>query len=89
MKLSEYPKQVGVTYKTAYQWWRAGQLDAYQLPTGTIIVREAKPSATGVALYARVASADQKDEVTRQMQRLRGGAWPSGGCRRDRDRLWP
>ena len=52
MKLSEYAKQVGVTYKTAYQWWRAGQLDAYQLPTGTIIVREAKPSATGGALYA-------------------------------------
>jgi putative resolvase len=78
VKLSEYAKQVGVTYKTAYQWWRAGQLDAYQLPTGTIIVREAKPSATGVALYARVASADQKDEVTRQMQCLRDYAAARG-----------
>jgi putative resolvase len=78
MKLSEYAKQVGVTYKTAYQWWKAGQLDAYQLPTGTIIVREAKPSATGVALYARVSSADQKEDVARQMQRLRDYAAARG-----------
>ena len=78
MKLSEYAKQVGVTYKTAYQWWRAGQLDAYQLPTGTIIVRESKPAATGAALYARVSSAKQKDDVTRQMQRLRDYAAARG-----------
>jgi putative resolvase len=78
VKLSDYAKQVGVTYKTAYQWWKAGQLDAYQLPTGTIIVREAKPSATGVALYARVSSADQKADLTRQMQRLRDYAAARG-----------
>jgi len=78
MKLSEYAKQVGVTYKTAYQWWKAGQLDAYQRPTGTIIVREAKPSATGVALYARVSSADQKADETRQMHRLRDYAAARG-----------
>jgi predicted site-specific integrase-resolvase len=78
MKLSEYARQVGVTYKTAYQWWKAGQLDAYQLPTGTIIVREPKMVATGVALYARVSSAAQKDDVTRQMQRLRDYAAARG-----------
>jgi putative resolvase len=71
MKLSDYAKQTGVTYKTAWQWWKAGQLDAYQLPTGTIIVRESRVSAAGVALYARVSSADQKDDAVRQMQRLR------------------
>ncbi len=78
MKLSAYAKQVGVTYKTAYQWWKAGQLDAYQLPTGTIIVREATPSATGVALSARVSSAEQQAEVTRQRQRLRDDAAARG-----------
>jgi predicted site-specific integrase-resolvase len=78
MKLSEYAKEVGVTYQTAYHWWRAGQLDAYQLPTGAIIVREAKPSATGVALYARVSSADHKEDVTRQMHRLRDYAAARG-----------
>src|SRR5260370_12967135 len=78
MKLSEYAKQGGVTYKAVYHWWKAGQLDAYQLPTGTIIVREAKPSATGVALSARVSSAYQQAEVTRQLQRLRDDAAARG-----------
>jgi putative resolvase len=78
MKLSDYAKQVGVTYKTAWQWWKAGQLDAYQLPTGTIIVREPQTAATGVALYARVSSADQKDAALRQMQRLRDYAAARG-----------
>ncbi len=78
MKLSAYAKQVGVTYKTVYHWWKAGQLDASQLPTGTIIVREAKPSATGVALSARVSSAEQQAEVTRQLQRLRDDAAARG-----------
>jgi predicted site-specific integrase-resolvase len=78
MKLSEYATQVGVTYKTAWQWWKAGQLDAYQLPTGTIIVRETQTAASGVALYARVSSADQKDDAVRQMQRLRAYAAARG-----------
>lgn len=78
MKLSAYARQVGVTYKTAYAWWKAGQLDAYQLPTGTIIVRAPKDVATGVALYARVSSADQKDDVVRQVQRLRDYAAARG-----------
>jgi putative resolvase len=78
MKLSAYAKQVGVTYKTASQWWKAGQLDAYQLPTGTIIVRAPTAAATGTALYARVSSAEQKADVTRQMQRLRDYAAARG-----------
>ena len=78
MKLSAYAKQVGVTYKTAWQWWKAGQLDAYQLPTGTIIVREPQVAASGVALYARVSAADQKDNAVRQMGRLRDYAAARG-----------
>src|SRR5260370_3425466 len=78
MKLSAYARQVGETSKTVYHWWKAGQLDAYQLPTGTISVREATPSATCVALYARVSSAEQQAEVTRQRQRLRDDAAARG-----------
>jgi putative resolvase len=78
MKLSDYAKQVGVTYKTAWQWWKAGQLDAYQLPTGTIIVREPQTAPSGVALYARVSSADQQADALRQMQRLRDYAAARG-----------
>ena len=78
MKLSDYAKQVGVTYKTAWQWWKAGQLDAYQLPTGTIIVREPQTAASGAALYARVSSADHMEDAMRQMQRLRAYAAARG-----------
>ena len=78
MKLSDYAQRMGVSYKTAWRWWRAGKLDAYQVTTGTIIVREPKPGAGGAALYARVFSAEQKDDVARQMQRLRDYAAARG-----------
>jgi predicted site-specific integrase-resolvase len=70
---------MGVSYKTAYRWWKAGKLDAYQLDTGTIIVRDPVQSvAGGVALYARVSSADQKRDLERQTQRLRDDAASKG-----------
>jgi predicted site-specific integrase-resolvase len=75
MKRSEYARQVGVTYKSAYQWWKTGQLDVYQLPNGTIIVREPRIVANGAALYARVSSADEKDDILRQMRRLAAIGW--------------
>src|SRR5579883_811906 len=81
MKLSQYAKRAGVTYKTAWRWWKAGQFDTDQAPTGTVIVRDATlpPSTTGrVALYARVSSADQKSDLDRQMQRLRDYAAAKG-----------
>ena len=71
---------MGVTYKTAFRWWKAGKLDAYQLETGTVIVREpvSSQAPTGVALYARVSSADQKEDLERQMQRLKDYAASRG-----------
>src|SRR5215471_12927270 len=81
MKLSQYAKRAGVTYKTAWRWWKQGQLDAYQTPTGTVIVREPAlpmPTTGRVALYARVSSADQKSDLDRQMQRLRDYAAAKG-----------
>ncbi len=80
MRLSAYAKKMGVTYRTAFRWWKAGRLDAYQIETGTIIVREpatAQESAS-VALYARVSSADQKEDLDRQMQRLKDYAASHG-----------
>ena len=80
MRLSVYAKKMGVTYKTAFRWWKAGRLDAYQMDTGTIIVREPAPvqEVTTVALYARVSSADQKEDLDRQMQRLKDYAASHG-----------
>jgi len=81
MKLSQYAKKVGVTYKTAYRWYRAGTLDAYQTASGIIIVREKadeKPLIGRVALYARVSSLGQKEDLERQIQRLKDYAAAKG-----------
>ncbi len=69
MKLSQYAKRVGVSYKTAYRWYRAGTLDAYQTATGLIIVRDPGEvlTTTGrIALYARVSSHGQHADLDRQ-----------------------
>lgn len=72
MKLSEWAKQQGLTYKGAWKMFRAGKLPlrAEQLPTGTIIVHPTETKQQGVALYARVSSADQKADLDRQLARL-------------------
>ena len=31
---------IGVCYKTAWNMWKPGELDAYQLPSGTILVKD-------------------------------------------------
>jgi len=80
MRLSRYAKQMGVTYHTAFRWWKKGQLDGYQLETGTIIIREqgVQSVAQKIVLYARVSSNDQKEDLVRQLQRLRDFASARG-----------
>jgi predicted site-specific integrase-resolvase len=81
MKLSQYAKQVGISYKTAYRWYRAGSLDAYQTETGIIIVRDqhaVRPVTGRIALYARVSSIGQKEDLERQVQRLKDYAAAKG-----------
>lgn len=72
MKLSDYAKKVGITYKTAWQWYKAGKLKGYQMDTGTIIVTEDEASGLPqkVAVYARVSSNEMKDNLNRQAERL-------------------
>jgi putative resolvase len=81
MKLSQYAKKAGVSYKTAWRWYKAGTLDAYQTPTGMVVVRDPqieRPPTGRIALYARVSSADQKSDLERQVQRLRDYAAARG-----------
>src|SRR6202142_4159376 len=73
MKLSIWAEQQGIAYKSAWRMWKLGQLPipAEQLPTGTIIVHPlVTDTEGGVALYARVSSADQKSDLDRQLARL-------------------
>jgi putative resolvase len=81
MKLSTYAKQQGISYKTAWRWYKAGMLDAYKTETGTVIVRDAQhaPSSTGrIALYARVSSRGQQEDLDRQLARLKDYAAARG-----------
>jgi predicted site-specific integrase-resolvase len=80
MKLSTYAKQKGITYRTAHRWWKAGKLKGTQLDPGTILLEEDNSSVQpqGIALYARVSSADQKADLTRQLARLQTYALAKG-----------
>ena len=81
MKLHDYAKKIGIKYKTAWLWYKAGKLHGYQTPTGTIIITELDEkngSPQVVAVYARVSSneaifrenAEMKENLERQAERL-------------------
>ena len=75
MKLKDYAKQQGISYRTAWRWWKLGKLPGHQMDTGTILVdgdqeRLAAPKATRVVIYARVSSAENKPTLDSQAERL-------------------
>jgi putative resolvase len=76
MKLSEYAKQKGISYLTAYRWFKAGNLQAEQMPSGTIIVNELVTSqivskaGEKVVVYARVSARENKGNLENQAIRV-------------------
>jgi putative resolvase len=73
MKLSQYAKQQGISYSTALRWFHDGVIKGYQAPSGTIIILEEKPEPQArerVAIYARVSSAEHRENLERQAERL-------------------
>lgn len=74
MKLSVWAKKQGIHYKTAWNMYKKGLLkNAGQLPTGTIIINEERENSKipgKVAVYARVSSNENKDNLSRQIERL-------------------
>lgn len=73
MKLSDYAKKTGISYQTAWRMWKRGQLNAYQLPTGTVVVRIEDKSASVdliACIYARVSRAENKKNLEAQGERL-------------------
>jgi predicted site-specific integrase-resolvase len=74
MKLSKWAQEIGITYHAAWKMYKAGKIPykTEQLPTGTIIVYpKMKLKAQKAVLYARVSSRDQKEDLERQLNRLR------------------
>jgi predicted site-specific integrase-resolvase len=77
MKLSSYAKKLGIHYNTAYRMFKRGQIAGYQLPTGTVIIEEpvaqsviSEPRPQFVAVYARVSSSENKQNLDTQAERL-------------------
>ena len=81
VRLSVRARYVGVHYRTAYGWWRKGQMPvpAYQTPSGSIMVDVPTPSESGgrCVVYARVSSRGRRSGRP-------GGAC---GCVGDTERL--
>lgn len=84
MNLTEWAEANGVHRQTAYRWFREGTLPvpAERVGPRTILVNiEANSSPTvtsGVGLYARVSSHDQKGDLVRQTARLSEWAAKAG-----------
>lgn len=75
MKLSDWAKQKGISYQTAHRMFKNNKIPykTEQLPTGTILVFENDTQTKTnkeVVVYARVSSHDQKEDLTRQKDRI-------------------
>jgi putative resolvase len=73
MKLSAYAKKMGVSYRTAWNWWKAGKLLGRQMASGTILVEETGSSPQvreQVAVYTRVSSAENRANLDSQAERV-------------------
>lgn len=72
MKLNDYAKKQGISYRTAWQWFKDGKLKGIQMDTGTIIIDESDDQSKPikVAVYARVSSHEMRENLDRQAQRL-------------------
>jgi putative resolvase len=77
VKLSEWARQQGVSYQTAWRWVKDGKMPVpvRQAPSGTWLVDEPAAEASGrVVAYCRVSSTDQMTELERQVARVVTGA---------------
>lgn len=74
MKLSDYAKQQGVRYETAWRWFRDGKIQGRRVGAHTILIEEAAPqlapSTRFTAVYTRVSSAENKSNLDSQAERL-------------------
>ena len=74
MKLSDYAKQQGVRYETAWRWFHDGKIKGHRVGAHTIMIDEGLEETTSsvqkVAVYARVSSAENKPNLDSQAKRL-------------------
>jgi len=71
IKLSDYARENGISYKTAYRMFKAGQLPGITLPTGTMLVdKEESPADDYTVVYTRVSSSENRPNLDTQAERV-------------------
>lgn len=80
IKLSEYAKLMGISHKTAWRWFNAGIISGVKMSPRTILVNvddepESKTpittSETAVFIYCRVSTSRDKENLERQVERVK------------------
>lgn len=71
-KTGEYARKHGVTTRTVWNWYYQGKLKTERDSTNHLIIIEGEDAINNenVAVYARVSSSENKDNLERQKQRL-------------------
>ena len=70
-KISEYAKLNHVQYRTIWNWINQGKVKIERTETGRVLIVVDEPVKNQtVAVYARVSSSENKDNLERQAQRL-------------------
>ena len=71
-KLSDYAREFGITYRTAWNRFKRGQIPtAYMDATGHVVIRPITAATDPkVAIYARVSSSENKSNLDSQAYRL-------------------
>lgn len=70
-KISEYAKLNHVQYRTVWNWINKGKVKIERTETGRVLIVVDEPvKDQTVAVYARISSSENKDNLERQAQRL-------------------
>lgn len=71
-KISQYAKKYNVTYRTVWNWIKQNKLQIQRTDTNRIIIveDEDKNINENVAIYARVSSSENKNNLSKQRERL-------------------
>ena len=69
-KISQYAKINKVTPRTIWNWISDGKLEIIRTKTNRVLIVEDENKQFSVAVYARVSSSENKDNLERQKNRL-------------------
>lgn len=70
LKISQYAKMQKVTYRTVWNWIKAGKLVTERTETGRVLIVFDENKELNVAVYARVSSSEDKINLETQKDRL-------------------